>query len=327
MAKTVLEEQAEDLKKQLEEAQKTEAEQQEEEIKAEEALVEDKKEDAPKEEEKPAEEAKAEGDGEAKEEKKPYEHASERRKKRAEAEQLREQLAAAQARIAEYEKSVKPEPKTVEDPEPNKADDPEAHADWRIRQAEKRAEAAEKAALTAVSYTEEQKRTQQSEVQLKQAMGELVDFESKVKSTLPNYEEAKSFLINTMALGIKSLNPRLSNDALAKAVNNRLLIRAGEFLNEGYENPVEGFYEEAMALGYKPGMFKKADEVAEEKAEKKPDLDKVSRNRARNAGTVGAVAGTGQGEVTKRFAATEMTVAEWAKLPVAERQKIMRAQA
>lgn len=301
-----LKEVAEDLKKQIEEAEK-----QGEKVESAEDKVEEKKPDEAKEEE--------ETEKKAAEEEKPKktnaDYARERRERLSEAQRLRDELSAANARILELTKP-KEEPKKDEDPEPSRDEDPTAWADWRARQAEKKAEAAAEMARKAEEKLTKDENKKQAEALMQQAQSELIGFEDQFKKTAPDYDDVKSYYVNMLAFSIKNLNPKISNEALARAVTNQIMVRASQYMNEGYENPIQAIYDEVKSMGYKP---------KEEKEEgKKPDLERVAKNRERNAGMAGASGSAGNGELTKRYAATEMTSAEWAKLPVAERERLMR---
>lgn len=297
-----LKEVAEDLKKQIEESEKEETEA---------VVVETEKPAATekKEPEKAAEEAKAE--------KTNSDFARERRDRLSEQQRLRADLEAANARIAELSKANEPD-KAI-DSEPDKNEDPLGWSDWRARQSDKKAEAAEEMARKAnerVEYREKQERAKEI---IHQANNEMVAFEDKIKTIAPDYDDVKKFYVNMLAFSVKNLNPNISNEALASEVNNRILIRANQYLNAGHENPVKAIYDEAKAMGYKPS-------AKEEKQEevKKPDLERVAKNRERNAGMAAASGSGGSGEITKRYAATEMTSQEWARLPANKREEIMR---
>lgn len=310
-----LKEAQEELKKQIEEAQKAEGLTSEEEAVEEEQKKieskEEKKEDA-KEPEK-----KEEAASEEKKEKTNADYARERRERISEHQKLKEQLAAAMAQIEEMKKPK--QEKEVEDPEPNKAEDPVAWADWRVRQAEKKVEQVTEIALENDKKIKAEEREKQKESLLQQAQNELVTYEDAVRKTNKDYDDVKKYYVNMLAFSMKALNPKITNDVLVKAVNHQVLMTASQYLNEGHENPVQAIYDSMKNMGYQPTQ-KETNEIEE----KKPDLSKVAKNRERNAGMAGSSGGSGRGEMTKHYAATELTAAEWAKLPTAERERLMR---
>lgn len=299
-----LKEAQEELKKQLAEAEEAEKGDSLTEEKQEE-VVETKEEKTDSQEEK-KEEVKADKKTNA-------DYARERRERLKEQERLREDLAAANARIAEL---TKPKEEVKRDEEPNKSEDPEAWAEWRTRQSDQQVKEARELAEKAYKEIEAEKQRKANEILIEKAQDELKTYEEDVKKTNPDYDDVKQFYANALAFSIKTMNPRITTDALVKAVNNQILLRASQYFNEGYENPVQAMYEEAKSMGYQPKK------MAEE--EKKPDLERVAKNRERNAGTAAAAGSGGRGEITKRYAATEMTVQDWARLPKSERERILR---
>lgn len=317
-----LKEVMDETKKQLEEAERA----------AKEAEEQQQKENA--EEKKNIEEAKAEVKEEKKEEVKEEkqeekteevraeskiktnaDYARERKARQIEAERLRAELEAANAKIAELSK---PKEEVKADAEPNKEEDPVSWADWRARQAEKKAEEANEKATRAAEKLEKEERRRQAEAVVTQAQNELIELENQFKQDHPDFDDVKKYYVNTLAFSLKNLNPKMTNDALAKAVTNQILMTASQYYNEGYENPVAVIYENVKAMGYQPPKEEK------EAEEKKPDLARVAKNKERNAGMAGSAGGAGKGEMTKQYAATELTAAEWARLPIAERERLMR---
>lgn len=304
-----LKETLEEQKEQLEEALKAESTsveevKEEKEIeKPEEKPVEDMlKEEAAK-EEASKEESKVE---ETK--KTPAEYAAERRANKV---SMAAELATANARIAALEAQNKEAPKKEQ--EPNKEEDPQA---WTEHQLRKTQETLGKV----VEITAKTEQERHNERMRNQAFNEVAAFEATVRTANPDYDQAKSFYANTIAYSIKKLNPKITNERLVEAVNNKMLVRASEFLNEGYDNPIEAMYNESKEWGFTP---KKADEGKEEKPEIKPDLAKVSANRARNAGTAGAQGDSGRSELTPAVA-MGLTNAEFSKLKPAEKESIFK---
>jgi len=301
-----LKEVMEETRKQLEEAEKA-APVEEVEVK------EEPKEELPKEEakleESKVEEVKEEPKVEEPPAKTPSDYAKERRENRAAA-KLAEELAIANARIAELTKPR--EPVMAADVEPDRAENPQEWTEWKIRKQDKLIN--ELSSKTEAVSREEQSRRIRS-----QAEQEVIGYENQVRQQNPDYDAAKSFYANMLAASIKIINPKVTNQQLVQAVNDKLMLRASELLNEGHDNPIAAMYEEVKALGFQPP---KPQEQATEK-EIKPDLSKVAANRARNAGTAAAQGDGGRGELTPKVAAA-MTNREFAKLKPEEKKRIFQ---
>lgn len=241
--------------------------------------------------------------------------AKERVAKKREKDQLAEKLAEANARIAALEASAKPveaRKETVVDPEPDKTINGLAWAEWKIRQQDKKIDnlSGWKAEQDTVKSREDLRTRAQREVEV---------FETQVRQSAPDYDDVKNYYGSMLATSIRIVNPKITQPQLIEAVNNRLLTRASELLAEGYENPIEAMYLEAKALGYQPKQTKET-----EKEEPKPDLDKVSNFRKRNAGIAGSSGSNGEGDVSAKVAAT-MTNAQFAKLKPDQKKRIFES--
>jgi len=241
----------------------------------------------------------------------PADYAKERQAKKREKDRLAEELAAAQTRIAALEAQTThvPRKEISVDPEPNRQTHPIDWADWRIRQQEKTIE-------SLVGWKAEQEAVKAKETLTQRAQREVQDFESSVRTQYPDYDQVKDYYGRMLMASIKIVNPKLTSTELMETTNKRLLSRASELLNEGYENPIEAMYFEAKALGYQPP---KSGE--EPKEEIKPDLKKVSNYRSRNAGMAGAAGSGTESEVTPIVAA-KMTNAEFAKLKPEQKKRL-----
>jgi hypothetical protein len=146
-------------------------------------------------------------------------------------------------------------------------------------------------------------------------------FENEVAAQYPDYADARSDFILTQAKAILQENPSISREDLIKEVEMKGLYLAAKLKKQGYDNPALGIYEHIKAAGWKPQP--RQTEQAEPVEERKPDLNKIAQNRARNAGMVGGSGSGGGGELTKR-SVQDMTNEEWSKLPIAQKEKIMR---
>lgn len=307
-----------DQEKALEEAMAKEAEggeeQPVEEKPAEEAKPEAKEEKA---EDKPAEEAKTEEAKPVEERvKSPAEIRLDKKKREqvlADTVAVRDaELARANAMIAELQKGKSQG--EDKDPEPSKEEDPTAHLAWENRQI--RQELAEVKKETKAIKQEKATENLKSE-----ALSEIEGYEAQVRSKHPDYNEAKSYFATMLATAARMQNPDLTDAQLSKVVEQQLFNRAAKYQRDGYENPIEPMYEEAKKWGFKP---QKTTEVEEKTL--KPDPKRVAANRERNAGTAGASGGSGQGEITLNYLAKEMTVAEIAKLPKGQIERILKQQ-
>lgn len=147
---------------------------------------------------------------------------------------------------------------------------------------------------------------------------EFQSYEQSARTKIADFDEVTRAYTEALFGSIKVQNPRMSNMEIAEKTKRIMLEKAGTFLNQGYENPVEEMYLEAKELG-----FRAKPKVAEEKEEPKPDMKKVAENRKRSAGMTG-VSGREEGLISKKTAA-EMSPAEWKALDRAERQRLMSA--
>ncbi len=152
-----------------------------------------------------------------------------------------------------------------------------------------------------------------------QAGREFNAYEEQFRRKAPDYDDVSNAYKQALAQSIKIQNPRISVDELIEKTNEVLLKKAGSYLRAGFD-PIEEMYYEAKELGFK--AIPK--EVAKEEPEKelKPDLAKVAANKARNAGTTGAKGAGERGQLTLA-AAAEMPAMEWARLPAAEKKRIL----
>lgn len=149
------------------------------------------------------------------------------------------------------------------------------------------------------------------------AAREFTQLEENFKRSAPeDFEGVSSAYKAALYQSIRVQNPRMGHEELLEATHKSLLLKASNYLNAGYD-PIEELYEEAKALGFKAQPQEEKREV-----ERKPDLNKVAMNRKRNAGMAVSKGDAGLPQHTKK-SATELTVAEWARLPVAEKQRLL----
>lgn len=151
---------------------------------------------------------------------------------------------------------------------------------------------------------------------------EFQTFEMQAKRKFPDFEEVTRAYTEALFGSLKVQNPRMSNMDIADRTKRIMLEKAGNFLNEGFENPVEEMYQEAKELGFKAKPI--AAPAKEEEKEAKPDMGKVAANRKRNAGTA---ASSGESK-TDLSAASIMrngmpTNAEWMKMSAPQKAAIL----
>ena len=305
--KETIKETKEKLELAVEEETKVEAEQVKEiEAKIEEVVKSEEKKEEPKKEEVKAEDIKEE----VKEpEKTNADFAKDRIAKKKEKDRIADELSEARARIAELEKTVTaPKAEVVTDPEPDINAKPVEWVAWKQRQQDKSIDEFK-------TWKKEQEAVKSSEKLKNDARREVSVYEDQLRKSATDYDDVKNWYVHALATSIKIVNPKITNDRLIEAVDNRLLTRIAELQGEGYENPVEAMYVEVKNMGYQP----KAAEKEEKKIE--PDLDKVANFRKRNAGMAGAGGGGAESEITPTVA-TKMTNAEFAKLKPEQKKRL-----
>lgn len=284
-----LKEALKDLREQVAKQVEEEEVENEEEV-VEEKEIEEEKPEEPAEEEKPKEEKKPEVEEEKSEEKKPEEEAPDS----AAFQRLRREAAAAKKR----------------------ADDAEAKLRAQDDVPEEKEDAA--ASVPLVPELEEVL----EERRFRKAEREFQTMEAKVKRGLANYDEIAGEYTLALAQSIRLQNPRMGNDEIVEKTKRAILMKAANYMAEGYD-PVEEIYHEAKDLGFSGASLKKMRESSEkpEEQEIRPDMKKVAANRAKSSGMAGA-SGKSEGQMTAK-AASELTVAEWSKLPAAEKKRLM----
>lgn len=141
---------------------------------------------------------------------------------------------------------------------------------------------------------------------LVQAKEEFNNYEEQFKPQAPDYEEARTYLLQSIASSIKILNPNVTTPELIKGVENALLMRGSNAVNRGI-NPAAAIYQEASQIGYK--------KKAVESTPVKSNLDAVARNREKTAG-MAATSSSGK---------SSLTMDEVANMTNAQRQKLTEA--
>lgn len=153
---------------------------------------------------------------------------------------------------------------------------------------------------------------------LKSATEEFLDRENKYKRSNPEYGDVANEYGAAIARSIQIQNPRYSAQKIAEETQKTILTKAAHYLKEGFD-PIEELYHEAKELGFKGESVRRKQEV--EEVEIKPDMKKVAENRKKTTGMV-ASGGKSEQSLTKA-AASELSVAEWSKLPTSEKRRLM----
>lgn len=264
-------------------------------------------------------------------------------------EELKKQLAEAEAAENKVEEpQPEPEPEKEAEKEPEKPAEPEKTDENKQKEENERfarlrrevadAKKAKEELERRLADLERAKPVEQAQVQepesvelppvvqdiiqehtLTRAERELATFEADVRAQNPDYDAVAGQYTQSVYNGLRVLNPDMSQGQLAELTKRKVLEIAGTLLKNGYSNPVEELYHRAKEMGFR-APEKKAEEQKEER-EVKPDMAKVAANRARSAG-MAAASGEERGLMTKE-AAAGLTAAEWMKLPIAERQRLM----
>lgn len=155
---------------------------------------------------------------------------------------------------------------------------------------------------------------------IKRAEREFVSLEDNFKRRNPDYGHIAAEYSRAIAQSIKVQNPRMSNEDIIEKTKETILLKAAKYQGEGYD-PIEELYHEAKDLGFNGESMKKKEEPVDKEEEIRPDMKKVASNRARSSGMTGS-RGESKGQMTKA-AAADLSVAEWQKLTVEEKRRLM----
>jgi len=134
-----------------------------------------------------------------------------------------------------------------------------------------------------------------------------------------DYEDVSKVMMANMIDTVQRQNPRMQPQDVVNQAKKIILQKASNYLQEGFD-PIEELYYEAKEISER---IKPEPQKEPEKKVLRPDLDKVQANKARSANMIGAK-GSGDGRMTLQHAVTSLSNAEWIKLPIEERERIMR---
>lgn len=230
-------------------------------------------------------------------------YAKERIERHARETAMAEQLRLASERIQALEAALKP--KSNDDVAPDRDEDPVGYTEWHLKKTQERLAQVEQRTI-------EQEKQQRTREIKERALGELQQYEVEAKRQIPDWEAAKTYYMQAVAFSVKALAPNIDQNTLINIVNDRVLNRAAELMRQGHDNPALAMYDEVKTMGYRQ-------QAAEDKP--KPDMEKLAKNRSRNAGTAAAASG-GDGGRTTASAFASMTNAEFMALPPPERRRI-----
>lgn len=230
----------------------------------------------------------------------------EKKAKEREADDLRRQLEEARKPVQVVES--KPTAEISVDPEPDRATKYEAWLEWNLRDQKREIDSLKG---TVTKTTEETN----NDRLVKAAVDEFQNYEQDFRAITPEYDQAAEFYTRQLSQSIKMLNPSATTAQIGQMIKNTVLSKASNYARQGLD-PAEELFNEAVSFGFT------APSDEQETVEIKPKLSKVAENRARNAGTAGAKGRGGVPQHTRETAA-EMTNAEWVRLPIAEKRRIL----
>lgn len=181
-------------------------------------------------------------------------------------------------------------------PIPTKEENYEAHVDGRIETVEQR--------LQRLEREDEQRKAEQEEKRkITGALQELQTYEAPYAQKTPDYTDAANLVKGVIAASIKTLDPDIEPEELAKRTVKKYLEKAGRAVVMGID-PAEALYKEALALGYK-----KAEPPVSSEGK---NFKKVQEN-SKKSGMAAAKGSGGTPETTEEMA-DKMSVAEFSRL-------------
>jgi hypothetical protein len=151
------------------------------------------------------------------------------------------------------------------------------------------------------------------------AIQEFVAIEENFKKNVDDYDDVAQQYAGRLFNSIKTLHPRLSDAEVGQKVKDEIIQRAANYFKDGYD-PAEELYNEAKSLGISARIMEQEEKIEEVK---KPDLNRVAQNKQRSSGMAAAKGQGGSSIMTKRYAAENLTNAEWARLSKDEKQRIL----
>ena len=180
--------------------------------------------------------------------------------------------------LAQRAIELQKQPKTEEDPEPNKAEDREEWLEWKVRQADKAIDRANR-------FIEQQEQSTQKQKLIQGAIEEFTQYEQRFSLKAPDYDDAAKFFQSKVKESIATLQPHLSESQIAQAAANQLLQMGSTFVNQGLD-PAEAIYNIAKKQG-----FTKVEAQTTESKPAKASLETIEKNKSKSANGLGTGAG------------------------------------
>jgi len=197
------------------------------------------------------------------------------------------------------------------DAEPNPQEDMEAWLAWENRQI--------KAELQQTRTQVEQiNREKETDKIIASGVQEVARYEAMIKDTVPDYEGASAFYVNTIKQQILANNPNIDPITLNKTLTMSVLKTAATFEAQGI-NPALAMYNMATLQGYKP----KVSEQPEQKPAQRASLETIEKNKKKSASGLGGSGGKG---TLTMDALDKMSTKELAELGDEEINRIMYGQ-
>lgn len=161
------------------------------------------------------------------------------------------------------------------DPEPNSEEDPIAHLQWRVRQADKKAE-------EALETARQQAAREREVLQRQAAVNEFIKYEEKFKSNTSDYEAVSQNALVELKKSFRNIVPGLDENTANQMAADHILTLASRAAQQGLD-PAEELYH----------TFKDQFGVPQPKEEKKKiNLQKIEKSQKKSASPL---MGGGQG--------------------------------
>lgn len=213
----------------------------------------------------------------------------------------------AEALAKENEELKSPKPEL-----PPKEENWEGHTEGRIETVEQRLARLER-------ELEEERAEKATKSTIEAAKEEFNAYEEAFKPKAPDYEDARTYLVQNIAASLRILNPAITQKDLIEGVQHQLLVRGRNAVLAG-ANPAELIYQEAKQIGFQAP-------TKETVKEKPSNLSAVNENKKRSAGMAGNSTGenaTPTPETILKMSNAEisrMTESDWAALEAEARAR------
>jgi hypothetical protein len=130
------------------------------------------------------------------------------------------------------------------------------------------------------------------EQELESAFSVLGQFEKRLESEKPDYQQARNHIARIYAEEYKLKNPNMTEKQLVQAVAKEI-INVADYAAANGKDPASFIYERASLYGYRQELKQ---EAKQEPVKKQPDLSKIAANKEKSAGMAsGAGSGAAHG--------------------------------